>query len=404
MTQEKIQQTTIHKLLDKYERSKTFTGTNQVTQHFEKKIADLFPKYCDDAEYDFFCDVNEAMKHLEELGLVRLVYQKNHTLGRVFLNPDMLAECYRFVKREPKREEYAWISETMHQFPPYPVLNNYLSATQIKIAKNQKVEYYDGNRKDYRDLLKLVTALLENEEEQFIRDFSIRLFQDSKRVEQLQSKAAALLYQYGDYQDREAVLEECGVVKTPTYICLKGNAVLQLADQTIDLSGLKGDIALSTTTLKELKDIQVMGKRIVTIENLTSFHDYKNTEDLAIYLGGFHNRTKRKFLLFLYETNKDKEYRHFGDIDAGGFYILDHLKAKTGIPFHSMNMDIATLQKYVLQTKRLTQNDRKRILSLLEKQKKAADRSEAAEDYSDVLRYMLEHDCKLEQEAVRNDL
>ena len=62
---EKIKQKTLHKLLDQYEKSKTFTGNNQVNQSFSKRVGELFPKYVDDSEYDFFCDVNEALKALE---------------------------------------------------------------------------------------------------------------------------------------------------------------------------------------------------------------------------------------------------------------------------------------------------------------------------------------------------
>ena len=52
---EKIKQKTLHKLLDQYEKSKTFTGNNQVNQSFSKRVGELFPKYVDDSEYDFFC-------------------------------------------------------------------------------------------------------------------------------------------------------------------------------------------------------------------------------------------------------------------------------------------------------------------------------------------------------------
>ena len=53
-------------------------------------------------------------------------------------------------------------------------------------------------------------------------------------------------------------------------------------------------------SLKELDKIEVLGDCVVTVENLTSFHDYNGAEDFVIYLGGFHNTTKRKFLMYLY--------------------------------------------------------------------------------------------------------
>ena len=397
----KIQDIVLNKLLDKYEKSKTFTGTNQMNQSFGKRISELFSKYNDDAEYELFCDVNEAMHSLEALQYISITYERGDIINMVSLNVAKLQDIYEFVGREPKREEHSWLIDTMLAFeskvnnnPRLYLLGNYFKVQGEKISKNQKVEYYDGEKMDYVDLLTLVYELLLNENEIFIRDLSIKIFHDSKRVEKLETKAKSLLYQYGDYLDKDSVFEECNVLKTPTYVSVKGKAILMLGGQTIDLSKLMGDIALSTESLKELESVTVIGNRVVTVENLTSFHNYgvgkQELDDLVIYLGGFHNRAKRDFLIKLYEQNNDKEYRHFGDIDAGGFYILEHLKRKTGIPFVSLNMDINTLEKYMEHTKTLTVNDRKRLELLLSK----------LECDREVIAFMLNKDCKLEQEAV----
>ena len=90
--------------------------------------------------------------------------------------------------------------------------------------------------------------------------------------------------------------------------------------------------------------------------------------------------------------NLNIEYLHFGDIDAGGFYILKHLRDKTGIPFKPMCMDISTLSTHMPYVKKLTGSDRKRLRNLIDGEDI---------DYKDVLEYMFEHDCKLEQESVR---
>ena len=311
-----------------------------------------------------------------------------------------MEQCYQFIGRESRRDEQEWLLEAMSQFADCEILQQYVKVQKLKISKNQKVEYYDGNKQEYLDLLKLIMLAAYNEEELFIRDFSVRHFSDSKKVENLLSKAQALMYQYGEYQEKESVFEECGIVKTPTYICLKGNGIVTVGNQRIDLSKISGDIALSTASVKELNTIVVYGNRVVTVENLTSFHDYPDKEDFVIYLGGFHNRTKRKFLKALYEQNPDKEYRHFGDIDAGGFYILEHLKMRTGIPFKSLYMNVDMLEKYHAQTKTLTQNDRKRIENLLDKLEEMCHKHELSEDYREVLVYMLENNCKLEQEIL----
>lgn len=400
MRYEKIQQKTLNRLLDKYEKSKTFTGTNQVNQNFVKRIIELFPKYNDDAEYELFCDVNDALKDLEKSGLVSLEHQRGEVISYVALNVDKLQECYAYVHRKSRKDEQEWILEIMKSFQECPVLDAYFEAQRGKISRNHKVEYFDGEKQDYKNLLQLVIALYTNEQEQFVRDFSSRLFRDSKKVERLASKASALMYQYGNYQDKESVLEECGVVKTPTYVCVKGTGVLWVGEQAIDLSKINGDIALSTASLKELCEVQVRGKRVITVENLTTFHDYVGAEDFVIYLGGFHNRTKREFLKFLYEQNPNVEYRHFGDIDAGGFYILEHLKEKTGIPFMSMLMDVNTIEQYKEQSKTLTGKDRERIANLIKRIESKLEADSSTEDYRDVLCFMLENNCKLEQEAI----
>lgn len=406
---DKIQTTVLNKLLDQYEQSKTFLGRNKINQSFDVKIGRIFPKYKDDAEYEFFREVNASLRELEKQGLLRLVTKQNDVLERAVLQPERLEDCYAKLNRISRKEEQKRLTEVWNDClwdleqrgagRKHPLLS-YIEAQQKRLSENKSVEYFDGNHENYRDLLKLAEAVAENEEEIFIRDLSVRLFLDSKRVEQLSAKVQALLFQYGEYEEKESVLEECGVVQTPTYVMLKGNGCLDLAGQQVNLAGLKGDIALSTASLKELKEVRIQGRRVVTVENLTAFHDYNNRDDFVIYLGGFHNRIKREFLCFLYGQNPEKEYLHFGDLDAGGFYILEHLKRKTGIPFRTLWMDEETILRFRKYTVPLTANDRKRLqalLALLEEQKR---RGELEEDYRGVISRMLSENCKLEQELV----
>ena len=376
-----IQKKVLQSLLDTYEKSKTFMETNKVNQSFGISVAKIFPRYKDDAEYDFFCDVNESLQELERLSLVHLL-KRNGVIQKAVLNPERLDECYKTLGRIPRKEEQAaivkiWdeiISENQTGKENLQPLWEYLRAQRERIKNNKNVEFYEHDENDYRDLLKLTAAALTNEQEVFIRTLSIRLFADSKRLESLAPRMEALLFRYGEYEEKESVLEECGIVRTPTYVMIKGNARIYLGAQKIDLSEIEGDLALSTATIKGLKWVEVLGGRVVTIENLTSFHEYISGEDFVVYLGGFHNKVKREFLRFLYEQNPKKEYRHFGDIDAGGFYILEHLKRKTGIPFRSLFMDTKVLQTHGGSTVPLTPNDRKRLQTLYDElQQKAAE-------------------------------
>ena len=90
----------------------------------------------------------------------------------------------------------------------------------------------------------------------------------------------------------------------------------------------------------------------------------------------------------IYENNPDKKYYHYGDFDAGGFYILLALRRKTGILFSPLNINLETIKKYRDYTKKLMENDRIWLKNLL------------GGEFDVVINYMLENDCKLEQEAI----
>ncbi|MFA7139221.1 MAG: Wadjet anti-phage system protein JetD domain-containing protein, partial [Bacteroidales bacterium] len=122
-------------------------------------------------------------------------------------------------------------------------------------------------------------------------------------------------------------------------------------------------------------------------ENLTSFHTFNEPNMFTIYLGGYHNKIRREFIKKMYEKNPNISYLHFGDIDAGGFYILEHLRRETGVDFKPYKMDIETIKSYKGYTKKLTENDRIRLNRLLDSK------------YSNVIEFMLENNCKLEQES-----
>jgi hypothetical protein len=140
--------------------------------------------------------------------------------------------------------------------------------------------------------------------------------------------------------------------------------------------------------LEDVESIKITGKTVMTIENLTSFHSAKKEGVFIVYLGGFHNKVRREFIKKIYKDNPDISFCHFGDVDAGGFYILQHLKNKTGIDFKPYKMGIQTLKEYSDFWKPLSENDGRRLSNLLES------------EFGETVKYMIENNCKLEQEAV----
>jgi len=396
----KIKSKILNTLIDLYEKSKTFMGDNKVRQSFSIKVSKLFPKYDDDSAFDFYTELNQVCTMLEEKNLVTLKKERSGKIRTVTLNLDCLDECYAETGRTSKSDVNSRLKEIWQKYEDISgspesnePLHLYIEEQRERLRQNKSVQFFGGDfadYADYADLLLAVKEVLSNEEEIFIRELSVKLFNNSKRLEEIESPVRSLLYKYGEYDDKETVLEEHNIIKTPTYVMVKGCGLLVFAEQKIDLEKISGDIALSTQTLKSLCSVELNGASVITIENLTSFHKYKATNELVIYLGGFHNSVKRDFIKLVERRNPGTVFKHFGDIDAGGFYILEHLKSKTGINFLPQNMDVGTLNANKENWISLSENDRIRLAKLLEK----------SNSYAYVIDYMLKNNCKLEQETV----
>jgi hypothetical protein len=384
----KYEKQILNSLLDKYEKSKSFSGKNQVKQSFSIKIIQMFPKYADDSNYDFFCEVNESVFNLENHNFVKVKKQKNGVLESVALNIDLLESIYEYISRTPKSDIISEIRGLLSLYKDSnEILSLYCKQQLERIESNKPVEFFDDII-SYESILKVVSKILEVKNEIFERDFSIQVLNDSKAFEKIRSKVVSLLYEYGDFPEKETILADLNIIKNPGHVYFKGKGKISIRGQTIDFSTMDGDIAISSSILRSVELIEVTGNSVVTIENLTSFNAFSCEESFAIYLGGYHNANRRDFIKKVYQQNREKKYLHFGDIDAGGFYILQHLRDRTGINFKPYLMDLQTLKDNIQYAKKLTENDRKR-LSLLQDT-----------EFKDVIEFMLENDCKLEQEAV----
>ena len=389
----KYESAILNALLDQYEKSKSFIGANKQKQSFIKKIVDLFPDYEDAAQYDVFSGVNEQVQDLEKTGLITVKRKKRgkietDVIASVQLNVEKLSNAYKLIGRQPKADRNYEIIKLLSQYMNCsPLLHNFCQEQVDRIKSNRKPQYSDDLVK-LEQILKVLAEIEKVEEETFIRNFSVRVLGDSKAFEKIKTTVTSILCEYGEYTDRDHVLENLNVINNPGYVYVKGNGQITISGQVIDLGGLDGDLGLSSALLDNIEDVKVLASKVITIENLTTFNSYTDKDAFAIYLGGYHNSIRRKLIRKIYEMNLGKVYYHYGDIDAGGFSILLDLRLKTGISFVPFNMDIETLKKYSSFAKQLTENDKTRLKHLL------------GGEFDEVVKYMLENNCKLEQEAI----
>ena len=308
-----------------------------------------------------------------------------------------IEEAYQYVGRKPKRglEEANITLLQKYLDVEAPITVGFVRYLLERLQNHQSVKEYIAleNMKETEKFLQACVLVEQNRKPCYIREFSIMHFQDSKYFEQIESRIAKVFRQFsGEYAEMDTMelLAEYGIYRTPNYVYFKGDARISIGEEIVDLSLLKQGIGISGEDLAviQFSDLSRI-KKVITIENLTSFFRYWEKDSLFIYLGGYHNSIRRTLLKMVYETIPDAKYFHFGDIDAGGFSILQDLRKKTGIPFMSYHMDLDTLKQYRQYGKCLTETDRKRLEKIGEKK-----------EFGEVIGFMLKENIKLEQECI----
>ena len=139
-----------------------------------------------------------------------------------------------------------------------------------------------------------------------------------------------------DVKERNRLIfETYGVYFNESFIRIKGNATVHLIDGRV--WELRGEsFVLTDSTLRKVDRIVVADSNVITVENLTSYNRIRFEDSFFVYLGGYHSKSKQMFLKDLANNNPDKIWKHFGDIDPDGFYIIENLSRKTGIDFKNV--------------------------------------------------------------------
>jgi hypothetical protein len=165
--------------------------------------------------------------------------------------------------------------------------------------------------------------------ERLLRRESVRIFGDSKRLEALTPWLELLLT--GELTpsglDDAQIWSALGLRREPQPVLVAGHGIVVLADASIALChpylGLPVDA---------VRSIQTRARYVLTIENLTSFHDaaraLPDRDGLLIYTGGMPSPAWRHFFERLLESLPAQTVLyHWGDIDEGGFRIAAHIAA-----------------------------------------------------------------------------
>ena len=442
-------------LLDSYEKSLLSSGKNKVQIHVSMTFSRRnLPEYFDESSM-VYEQIHVAAEDMERRGFLKIQW-KNRKPGtiieKVILKEEAVGEVYQYLQRTPKAvneeltlrglqeyiEEYGKKQCTGKPSNQYDGDGqncgnaNLISEDAEAAGENENgitaefVNYLLGRMKDgksvkeyidiadsvqTRELLDTLCAIEQNEKPVYIREFSIDHLGDSKKFENMIGLIGKILRRFGSgYEEMDVyeILSEYQIYHTPNYVYLKGCGCLVQKEQKtekdiqrfqIDLAALQQGIGISGEDINTLALTGISKvKRIITIENLTTFYRWSEPESILIYLGGYHNQVRRRLLQMIYKQLPQAEYLHFGDIDVGGFEIYLDLCRKTNIPFQLYHMGIPELKKYEKYSKKLTENDNKRLDKMLEKLQENPEIN-SCEQIAEVLKYMKITQLKLEQEC-----
>ena len=403
----------LSKLLDQYEKSVTYAGENKVKQVFSVKPSDIFKGYNKDflppeqlfQEKEF----ERLIRQMESEGLIHVVPPNTGILRQICAVPERWEDYYACLNRTEKNILKKRLEEVYHRFCQCDLLEAY-GKEKLQTLKNSRARKLD-EKKVEKEITEaeatwnLVQFLKENREKQrttLEREMSEAVLHDSKQWEKIyRKKVCGILEHTGRYdeplaeleEERErqtALLEEFYIYSNPAYIYLKGDARICLEDGR-ELR-IYHDLPMSIPfeTFQKAKSIQIQDVALMTVENLTSFHRLEREHIFYLFLSGYHTRTKQALLQRIARENPGLSWHHFGDLDPDGLAIAGHLIRKTGLPFQLCAMGVQELQRFQTYAKPLEASDRAKAEAMIKQ----------GSSYAGILRYMLEHNCKLEQEII----
>lgn len=392
----------INRLLTLYENSKQSWqyGVKGRVIRLPVEKDQLFKNYAHSTQaYLYRDEIEKDVAVLEKRNLIVVTKDKyTGLLKNIDLNIDHIDDAYLFVKRVPINDvlesEKSLIMDMRNKYIDSDILGKYYEHLLNLIVNHKSRDKYYKDISELDIQSKVVYAVEKQDEDILLRVFSKKRFGDSKFVERRESKLMQLFNEFGstEYASFIDLLEEHNIVKNKGNAIAKNGIIFCINNQTIDLDALDEEFYFSMDMLLNMEIVNITKSKVITVENLTTFYMFEDNDAVILYLGGFHNSAKRKLIEKIYKFNPNLVFYHAGDIDCGGFEILIDLRNKTGIDFKPLLMSIDIIEKYKDECQSLTENDKKRLKTLLN--------NEEASDFKEVIEYMLKNNIKLEQESI----
>ena len=387
-------------LAEKYRKSKKDSGTNVIVRRTRITPSQLYKGYNrNDGDMTQIEAVNQAAMHCRQMGFLTFETEKfSNEIRNIDLVDEKIEELEAYLEQtyhyESKASKRQYVEELIAVYSGRsPVAELECRKLRQALEKNRIPPKY----LQAKDLLKALVFIENNREELFLREASMLIYGDSKYLEEaMLHPVCKALREFlgrpcGEDVLEDEILEEYHIRREKQKLCLKGDVMLQNGGKELELGNFADGVEFFSDELDGIERICVRVPEFITVENYTSWLRFRKERAVSFYLGGYAARFQRDFLRKVQEDNPHLVFRHFGDIDAGGLYIHEHLCRVTGIPFQMYRMSCAELQDARFRSclQPLTNQDRIRLKSL-----------EKQGTYRELAAYMLEKNVKLEQEII----
>lgn len=418
----------LNALLDILERRAAQNGT-RATEHAPRSIkislSDLsLPSYFSQANPEPRLIANEQLIHLEKNGLLQLTWipgETGHLLKSINLPKTEYATrstphktLFHLANRTPiadnrsRLESHLLADKFRFQDDWRARAINYI-LNQLKAEKSPAPFSLTDSNLTF-DLLTVLQALPALTTETPYRVFSVRVFNNSKRFEAIKNQLVTLARIGNPEWKRipaEEVLRELNLVANPNYIHFAGNWQFTTdKGEIINLSGFTPSVGFPAAQSAALQTVHA--ESVLCIENLTTFHQYIQTEQTtrntehesnvafsvfrsSAFICTFGNPSPavRRILRLLPETTP---IYLWSDLDYGGFNILSQLRRFVSEQIQPYLMNVDTLEANIPRARPITTSDRTNLKRLLL-------RPELCDVHS-VIEHLLKRGLKLEQEGV----
>lgn len=399
----------LNALLDILER-RLPRGTEHATRSIKVILANLpLPNYFSQANPEPRLISNEQFSLLEKHGLLQLTWipgETGHLLQSITLPKTKdgirTAEIFQILSRTPiannrSRLESLLLADKFRFQDDWRARAISYILNQSK-AKKSPAPFSLTDSNLTLDLLTALQALSTLTTETPYRVFSVRVFNDSKRFEVIKNQLVTLARIGNPEWKRipaEEVLRELSLVANPNYIHFAGNWQFTTdKGEILNLSGFSPSVGFPAAQTSTLQSVRA--ESVLCIENLTTFHQYTQTEHatrttkhalLCTY--GNPSPAIRRILRLLSETTP---VYLWSDLDYGGFNILSQLRRTVNEQIQPFLMDSETLESNIPRARPLTASDRTNLKRLL--------RHPELRDVYPVIEHILKRNLKLEQEGV----